>query len=223
MKKILVVDDEQNIRHLIKKYAEFEAYSVDEAAQGLEAVEKVRQHDYDIVVLDLMMPEMNGFDACRLIRETSQVPIIMLTARDSEFDKYQGFELGIDDYVIKPFSPKELMYRIEAILKRSGNGDADVYTYESLSLNYKGHRLSIDNQAIELSLKEYDLLVYLIKNRNIALERSQILNKVWGYDFYGDDRTLDTHIKRLRQKLGEYQHLIVTIRGVGYRFEDETK
>lgn len=222
MLKLLVVDDEPNIRSLVRKYASFDGYDVSEAKDGLEAVEKVQNSEYDLVILDLMMPEMNGFDACKLIREFSKVPIIILTARGNEFDKYQGFELGIDDYMVKPFSPKELMYRIEAILRRYGHLiQEEIFEYKGIEVNYKGRRLKIDGENVDLSLKEYELLTFLIRNKNIALERDQILNKVWGYDFYGDERTLDTHIKRLRKKLDPYQESIVTLRGVGYCFETE--
>ncbi|QIK57099.1 response regulator transcription factor [Erysipelothrix sp. HDW6A] len=222
MKKMLVVDDEASIRQLIKKYASRDNFTVVEASNGIEAIEAVLENDFEIIILDLMMPEMNGFDACKQIREETKAPIIMLTARDGEFDKYQGFELGIDDYVVKPFSPRELMYRVEAILKRTNSSiQNDSYTLDDLVVNFAGRSVRIGNERIDVSPKEYELLVYLIKNKGLALERDQIISKVWGYDFEGDDRTLDTHIKRLRRKLGDYQGHIVTLRGIGYRFDEK--
>ncbi len=222
MKKMLVVDDEASIRQLIKKYASRDNFTVVEASNGIEAIEAVLEDDFEIIILDLMMPEMNGFDACKQIREETKAPIIMLTARDGEFDKYQGFELGIDDYVVKPFSPRELMYRVEAILKRTNSSiQNDSYTLDDLVVNFAGRSVRIGNERIDVSPKEYELLVYLIKNKGLALERDQIIAKVWGYDFEGDDRTLDTHIKRLRRKLGDYQRHIVTLRGIGYRFDEK--
>lgn len=222
MKKMLVVDDEASIRQLIKKYASRDNFTVVEARNGIEAIEAVLEDDFEIIILDLMMPEMNGFDACKQIREETKAPIIMLTARDGEFDKYQGFELGIDDYVVKPFSPRELMYRVEAILKRTNSSiQNDSYTLDDLVVNFAGRSVRIGNERIDVSPKEYELLVYLIKNKGLALERDQIIAKVWGYDFEGDDRTLDTHIKRLRRKLGDYQRHIVTLRGIGYRFDEK--
>lgn len=222
MKKMLVVDDESAIRQLIKKYASRDNFTVVEASDGLEAVDAVIEEDFDIIILDLMMPEMNGFDACKLIREETSTPVIMLTARDGEFDKYQGFELGIDDYVTKPFSPRELMYRVDAILKRTNQSiQNDIYTLDDLSVNFAGRSVRIGDERIDVSPKEYELLTYLIKNKGLALQRDQIISKVWGYDFEGDDRTLDTHIKRLRKKLGPYQKNIVTLRGIGYRFDEK--
>lgn len=220
MKKLLIVDDEAKIRELVRKYAVYQGFLVDEAENGSIAVKMCEDKDYDLIIMDVMMPVMNGYDASQFIRENKDIPIIMLTARDSEFDKYQGFELGIDDYVVKPFSPRELLYRVEAVLKRiQKHKGAESFAYEGLHIDYLGRHVSIDGARIDLSLKEYQLLTYLVENKNIALEREQILNRVWGYDFFGDDRTLDTHIKRLRQKIAPYQHLIVTLRGVGYRFE----
>ncbi len=223
MYNILVTDDEIMIRKLIRKYAEFEGHTVDEAANGMEAVMKCRQNNYDIIIMDIMMPELDGFSACREIRKDSGVPIIMLSARGEEYDKINGFELGVDDYVVKPFSPKELMLRIEAIMKRSSKKTAEneVITIEGLSADITARTVTVDGVRVDMSPKEYDLFFYMLKNRNIALTREKLITEVWGYDFYGDDRTLDTHIKLLRKSLGDYSKLIVTLRGVGYRLDDK--
>ncbi len=229
MYKILVVDDEEKIRELIGKYAKFEGHTVDFASDGMEAVEKCRavNYDYDVIVMDIMMPGLDGFSACREIRKKSDVPILMLSARGEEYDKINGFELGIDDYVVKPFSPKELMLRIEAILKRTQKAEtaaeADVYKCGGLEVNFTARRVYVDGTEVNLSPKEYDLLFYMIKNRDIALTREKLINKVWGYDFFGGDRTLDTHVKLLRKSLGPYSGFIVTLRGVGYRYSDGEK
>lgn len=224
MYNILVVDDEENIRKLIKKYAVFEGYEVTEASDGMEAIEICREKDFDIIVLDIMMPEMDGFSACKEIRKSSNTPVIMLSARGEEYDKLHGFELGIDDYVVKPFSPKELMMRINAIIKRSSNtgnneDGKDIVEFEGVKVDFTGRIVYVDGEVVDMSPKEYDLFFYLVKNKGIALTREKIINSVWGYDFYGDDRTLDTHIKLLRKSLGDYSGYIVTLRGVGYRFE----
>ena len=228
MYNILVVDDEARIRSIIKKYAEFEGHSITEAGDGMEAVYLCRNNNFDIIIMDIMMPELDGFSACREIRKISATPIIMLSARGEEYDKINGFELGVDDYVVKPFSPKELMLRIEAIMKRvnSGNTKTDVSANEIISFDNGGLKIDltarivyVDDQKIYMSPKEYDLLFYMVGNKNIALTREKLINKVWGYDFYGDARTLDTHIKLLRKSLGRYAEYIVTLRGVGYRFE----
>jgi len=228
MYNILVVDDEARIRSIIKKYAEFEGHSITEAGDGMEAVYLCRNNNFDIIIMDIMMPELDGFSACREIRKISATPIIMLSARGEEYDKINGFELGVDDYVVKPFSPKELMLRIEAIMKRvnSGNAKTDVSANEIISFDNGGLKIDltarivyVDDQKIYMSPKEYDLLFYMVGNKNIALTREKLINKVWGYDFYGDARTLDTHIKLLRKSLGRYAEYIVTLRGVGYRFE----
>lgn len=225
MYKVLVVDDEMKIRTLIRKYAEFEGHEVIEAADGMEAVNLCRDQTFDIIVMDIMMPELDGFSACKEIRKFSQTPMLMLSARGEEYDKIHGFELGIDDYVVKPFSPKELMMRIDAIMKRSKRpdetADKDIFCTEGLKVDFTGRIVYVNGVKADLSPKEYDLLFYMIKNRNIALSREKIITEVWGYDFYGDDRTLDTHIKLLRKSLGEYSKFIVTLRGVGYRFEAE--
>lgn len=221
---LLIVDDEPKIRELIRKYACFEGYEVDEAVNGMEAVDKCRSRQYDLVIMDVMMPELDGFSACREIRKTSQVPMLMLSARGEEYDRIHGFELGVDDYVVKPFSPKELMMRVGTILKRSGGmarQEADVVTIGTLVVDFTARRVTLGDRVLELSPKEYDLLFYMVRNRGIALTREKLISQVWGYDFFGDDRTLDTHIKLLRRQLGDYAEKITTLRGVGYRFEKE--
>lgn len=223
MSKILIVDDELRVRDLIKKYARFEGYEVAEASNGLKALEICRNHDVDIVIMDVMMPELDGFTACREIRKFSNVPIIMLSARGEEYDKVHGFEAGVDDYVVKPFSPKELMMRIGAILKRGGVAlpeSREVYQNEGLLVDFTGRLVSVDGKHLDLSPREYELLFFLVKNRGIALSREKLINEVWGYDFLGDDRTIDTHIKQLRKVLGPYSRCISTLRGVGYRFDE---
>lgn len=225
MYQILVVDDEENIRSLIKKYAVFEGNVVFEAADGMQAVEMCREHpnDYDIIIMDVMMPELDGFSAVKELRKYCQAPVLILSARGEEYDKIHGFELGVDDYVVKPFSPKELMMRINAILKRvrptPDEPSKEIVRFEGLTIDFTGRIVTVDGQKVELSPKEYDLLFYMVNNRNIALTREKLITNVWGYDFYGDDRTLDTHIKLLRKSLGPYSKFIVTLRGVGYRFE----
>ncbi len=228
MAKLLIVDDEMHIRDLVQKYATFENYESETAENGLEAIEKVKHNEYDLVIMDIMMPELDGFSAVKAIRKISQVPVIMLSARSEEYDKLYGFDLGIDDYVTKPFSPKELMRRVNAVLARAthkNNQESattnEVWQYKNLKIDYSAHIVTINNEKIDLTPKEYELLVYLIKNQNIAVRREQLLEKVWGYDYYGDDRTLDTHMKSLRKKIGEYANCIITIRRVGYRFETE--
>ena len=225
MYQILVVDDEENIRNLIKKYAVFEGNAVFEAENGMQAVEMCREHpdDYDIIIMDVMMPELDGFSAVKELRKYCHAPVLMLSARGEEYDRIHGFELGIDDYVVKPFSPKELMMRINAILKRvhpsKEEFSKDIVRFEGLTIDFTGRIVTVDGKKVELSPKEYDLLFYMANNRNIALTREKLITNVWGYDFYGDDRTLDTHIKLLRKSLGPYSKFIVTLRGVGYRFE----
>ena len=227
MYKILTVDDEERIRALIRKYAEFEGHEVTEAVDGMEAIKLCREQDFDIIIMDIMMPELDGFSACREIRKFKQTPIIMLSARGEEYDKINGFELGIDDYVVKPFSPKELMLRIDAVMKRSSHKtDApetqnEIVEIGGLKADITARLVYVDGKRVDMSPKEYDLFFYMLKNRNIALSREKLICEVWGYDFYGDDRTLDTHIKLLRKSLGPYARLIVTLRGVGYRFESK--
>lgn len=223
MEKLLIVDDEEKIRSVIKKYAEFEGYAVEEAEDGMQALELAKHTSYDLIVMDIMMPELDGFSTCKELRKFCDMPVIMLSARGEEYDKLFGFELGIDDYVVKPFSPKELMARIRAVIgRRTKNNDAasnKIISFEGLSIDYAGRYVYVDDEKIFLTPKEYELLFYMVKNKNIALTREKLLNEIWGYDYYGDDRTLDTHIKLLRNSLGEYRRFIVTLRGVGYRFE----
>ena len=225
MYKILVVDDEENIREVIREYAEFEGHEVDEACDGMEAVEKAKEKDYDIIIMDIMMPRLDGYLACKEIRKFKQTPVLMLSARGEEYDKLFGFELGIDDYVVKPFSPKEVMARVNAIVKRNAASAApspassDVEKFEGLEINFVSRDVFIDGEKANLTPKEYDLLFYLVRNKNIALTRNKLLEEVWGYDFFGDDRTIDTHIKMLRNNLGPYRKFIVTLRGLGYKFE----
>ena len=222
MTKILIVDDEDKIRNMIRKYAIHEGFITAEAENGAIAVELCLKNEYDLVIMDIMMPELDGFSAVKEIKKTKpDLPFIMLSALGEEFDRIHGFDVGVDDYVIKPFSCKELMMRIHAILKRTqarGAGN-EVFRLEGLSIDFAARTVSIDGNRITLSPKEYDLLVYLVRNAGVALTREQLLSTVWGYDFYGDDRTLDTHVKLLRKDLGDYAKYIVTLRGVGYRFE----
>lgn len=223
MYKLLIVDDEQRIRDMIRKYAEFEGYEVVEAVDGMDAIQKSGRETFDLIIMDVMMPNLDGFSACRAIRKTVSAPVIMLSARGEEYDRIHGFEIGIDDYVVKPFSPKELMMRVGAILKRTQNienkPEKDIFEYDGLRVDFTGRMVYIDEIRIEMTPKEYTLFFYLVKNNGIALTREQLIKDVWGYDFYGDDRTLDTHIKLLRKSLQKYNKLIVTLRGVGYRFE----
>ncbi len=223
MSKILVVDDEFGIREIIKKYASFEGYEVDEASDGMEAIEKALKVDYDLIIMDVMMPELDGFSACKEIRKLKKTPIIMLSARGEEYDRIHGFELGVDDYVVKPFSPRELMMRVGAVIKRSSSSkdEGDVFTYKGLVVDFSARIVSVDGERVNMTPKEYDLFFYMVKNRGLALTRETLISKVWGYDFFGDDRTLDTHIKLLRKSLGEYSACVVTLRGVGYRFDTE--
>lgn len=223
MSKILIVDDEFRIRELIKKYALYEGHEVDEAEDGEQAVLKCRNNTYDIIIMDIMMPVMDGFDAVKAIRRFSNTPVIMLSAKGEEYDRLTGFESGVDDYVVKPFSPKELMMRISAVLRRTGSDNKDDsknrFIYKGLTIDYAARVVTVDGERVQLTPREYELLYYMVNNKGIALTREQLISKVWGYDFFGDDRTLDTHIKLLRKSLGDYASLIVTLRGVGYRFE----
>lgn len=222
MAKLLVVDDEAKIRQVIKEYAVFNGHEVDEAGDGMSALGLVKLNDYDLVIMDIMMPKLDGYSSCKEIKKIKDLPIIMLSARSEEYDKLYGFELGIDDYVVKPFSPKELMARVNAILARRKAreaGDSKVLEFGGLSINIQGRSVVVNGEKVELTPKEYDLLFYLVQNRNIALSRDKLLSDIWGYDFFGDDRTIDTHIKNLRNNLGEYRDFIVTLRGVGYKFE----
>lgn len=223
MYRILVVDDEQNIREVIREYAEFEGYKVVEAADGMEAVGICKEQDFDVIVMDVMMPRLDGFSACKEIKKTKDIPTLMLSARGEEYDKLFGFEMGVDDYVVKPFSPKELMARLNVLGKRNANKGSPQQdshlVFGGVEIDTLGRSVVIDGVKAEMTPKEYELLLYLVKNKNIALTREQLLNGVWGYDFYGDDRTVDTHIKMLRISLGDYRDYIVTLRGVGYKFE----
>jgi len=224
MYKLLVVDDEQKIREVIKEYSEFNGYAVDEAEDGMSAIGLVKLNDYDLIIMDIMMPKLDGFSTCKEIKKIKDIPIIMLSARAEEYDKLFGFELGIDDYVVKPFSPKELMARVNVVLTRRNrqvSAAPEVLTFDGLEINIPARSVSIDGEKIELTPKEYDLLFYLVENKNIALSRDKLLSDIWGYDFFGDDRTIDTHIKNLRNNLGKYRDFIVTLRGVGYKFEFE--
>jgi DNA-binding response OmpR family regulator len=224
MYKLLVVDDEPKIREIIREYAEFAGYEVDEAEDGMVALGLCKLNDYDLIVMDIMMPKLDGFSACKEIKKIKDIPTIMLSARGEEYDKLFGFELGIDDYVVKPFSPKELMARINVVITRhkgASQAAQSVLKFEGLEINVPARTVSVDGKRVELTPKEYDLLFYLIENKNIALSRDKLLSDIWGYDFFGDDRTIDTHIKNLRNNLGEYRKFIVTLRGVGYKFEFE--
>lgn len=222
--KLLIVDDEEKIRKLIIKYAVFEGYEAAEAEDAMQAIEMTRNESFDLIIMDIMMPELDGFSACREIRKTSAVPIILLSARGEEYDKIHGFELGIDDYVVKPFSPKELMLRVGTVLRRvqaptSALDEHDCVKIDGMVVDFTARQVTVDSEVLNLSPKEYDLLFYMVKNRGIALTRDKLISEVWGFDFFGDDRTLDTHIKLLRKQLGDYAKYITTLRGVGYRFE----
>lgn len=225
MHHILIVDDEDAIRVGLKEYAEFVGYDVTEAKDGMEAVTLCREQDFDVIIMDVMMPRMDGFMACKEIRKSKDVPVLMLSARGEEYDKLFGFELGIDDYVTKPFSAKEVLARIQVIIARNSGKKAEdatqseVYVFGGLEVNITARIVLVDGEKAELTPKEYDLLFFLVKNKNIALSREKLLTEVWGYDFFGDDRTVDTHIKTLRNNLAAYKDMIVTLRGVGYRFE----
>lgn len=227
MSHILIVDDEEKLRAIIRKYAEFEGYTITEAKDGMEAVNLCREHEYDLVILDVMMPELDGFSVCKEIRRNRDVPVIMLSARGEEYDKIHGFDLGIDDYVVKPFSPRELMMRVKVVIGRHApkekeeirNKKHDIYEKEGLYVDFTGRLVTVNGKKVSMTPKEYDLLFYLLKNKGIALTREKLITEVWGYDYFGDDRTLDTHIKLLRSSLGEYRKFLVTLRGVGYRFE----
>ena len=217
----MIVDDESGIRDVIKEYCLFENYDVMEAEDGMSALNAVKNNDdIDIIVLDIMMPKMDGYTTLKEIRKLSKVPVIMLSARSEEYNKLLSFELGVDDYVTKPFSPKELIARIKAISNRGVKDDSNIYKYKTLVIDYLGHKVTINSKEVKLTPKEYELLVLFVQNKSIALSRETLLSKVWGYDFYGDDRTIDTHIKMLRNNLGEYRDLIVTVRGMGYKFEE---
>lgn len=220
--KILIVDDEQGIRSIIKEYCEEMGYETEEAESGKQALEKLKIKDYDLMVLDIMMPEMDGYTMLKECPKSRRIPTIVLSARAEEYDKLAGFDLGIDDYVTKPFSPKELIARIKAITNRINHEISDNYKYQTLEVNFLSHTIKINQKIIEVTPKEFEILTYLIHNKNIAISREQLLSNVWGYDYYGDDRTVDTHIKMLRNNLKEYRNNIQTVRGIGYKYvEDE--
>ena len=224
MYKILIVDDEQKIREVIAEYADFEGFSSDQASDGMEAVLKCKQNDYDIILMDVMMPKLDGFSAVKEIKKIKDVPVIMLSARGEEYDKLFGFEIGADDYVVKPFSPKEIMARINAVLKRNTPATTTKVAnpsikFDGLEIDMLGRNVYVDGKKAELTPKEYELLFYMVNNKGIALSREKLLSDVWGYDFYGDDRTVDTHIKMLRSNLKDYRKYIITLRGMGYKFE----
>jgi len=222
--KILIVDDEMKIREVIREYSQFNHYETDEACNGLEAVNKCASNDYDLIIMDIMMPKLDGFAAVKEIKKYKDIPVIMLSARGEEYDKLFGFELGIDDYVVKPFSPKELMARVAAVLTRKNTGnttsDNEILESDGIRVDTAARTIEIDGNRIDATLKEYEILVFLMRNKNIALSRDRMLSDIWGYDFFGDDRTIDTHVKNLRSRLGEYREKIKTVRGVGYKFED---
>ncbi|MDE5547874.1 MAG: response regulator transcription factor [Clostridia bacterium] len=219
--KVLIVDDEEMIRAVLREYVEFEGGEAHEAQDGMEAVQLCRENDYDVVLMDVMMPRLDGFSAVKEIRKYKQTPVIMLSARSEEYDKLFGFEIGSDDYVTKPFSPKEVMARIHAVMKRGAPaGDSvEIFEAEGLRVDMVGRTVTVNGERAELTPKEYELLFYFVRNRGVALTRERLLNKVWGYDFYGDDRTVDTHVKMLRGNLKEYRKYILTLRGLGYKFE----
>ena len=221
--KILVVDDEARIRDVIKEYCAANHYTTDEAASGKEALNKLQTNTYDFMVLDIMMPEMDGYTLLEQLPENKRIPTLVLSARGEEVDKLRGFELGIDDYLTKPFSPKELIARIKAIYNRSNQNLPNIYKLNTLELNFSAHTLKIDNELINVTPKEFEILTYLIKNKGIAISREQLLSRLWGYDYFGDDRTIDTHIKMLRNNLGQYRNHIVTVRGTGYKFVENNE
>lgn len=220
MYRLLVVDEEDKIREVLKEYATFEGYEVIEAKDGMEAVNICKNEEFDLIIMDVMMPRLDGFSACKEIKKFSDVPVLMLSARSEEYDKLFGFEIGVDDYVVKPFSPKEVMARVKAIISRRKPEKPDsVIKIDGLEIDVLSRTVLVDGKKAEMTPKEYELLFYLVRNRNIALSREKLLSDVWGYDFYGDDRTIDAHIKMLRTSLGKYRDHIVTLRGLGYKFE----
>lgn len=222
--KILMVDDEERIREMMREYTRMEGFDIEEASNGIEALNLFKQKEYALIILDVMMPKMDGWTVCREIRKTSSVPVIMLTARGEEYDKLFGFELGVDDYIVKPFSPKELLARIKAIIRRSGATEEKTakgqgFQWEGLHIDFNSRNVYVEGQSVSLTPKEYELLSFFVQNPNMVFSRDQLLNSVWGYDFMGDDRTVDTHVKMLRESLGSYRKLIVTVWGTGYKFE----
>lgn len=218
MAKLLIVDDELKIREVVREYAILNNHDIDEAGDGLEALDMIKRKDYDCVVLDIMLPNLDGFSVLKEIRKIKQTAVIMLSARQEEYDKLHGFDIGADDYVVKPFSPKELMARVKAVIDRKGIKTSS-FKHQGLIIDFAGRTVSIDGIKANLTPKEIELLIYMVKNKNIALSRSKIMDEVWQYDYMGDDRTVDTHIKMLRHNLGKYRDLVVTVRGMGYKFE----
>ncbi|MBO5224736.1 MAG: response regulator transcription factor [Clostridia bacterium] len=219
MAKLLIVDDEEKIRAVIKEYAEFSGFETDEAKDGMEAVIKCKETKYDLVIMDVMMPKLDGYSAVKELRKNASTPVIMLSARVEEYDKLFGFEIGVDDYVTKPFSPKELIARVQAVLKRSGSPKKEIIKSDGLEIDMAGRSVYVDGKKVDMTPKEYELLFYLVENNGIAISREKLLSNVWGYDFYGDDRTVDTHVKMLRSSLGRYRDKIITLRGLGYKVE----
>lgn len=221
MYKLLVVDEEDKIREVLKEYASFEGYEVAEARDGMEAVEMCKLQTFDLIIMDVMMPRLDGFSACKEIKKFTDTPVLMLSARGEEYDKLFGFEMGVDDYVVKPFSPKEVMARVKVIISRHKPEKAEeILKFDGLEIDIPGRNVFVDGVRAEMTPKEYELLFYLVRNKNIALSREKLLSDVWGFDFYGDDRTIDAHIKMLRTSLGKYRDHIVTLRGLGYKFEE---
>ncbi len=221
--KILIVDDEIMIRQVLCEYAQFEGYETDEAENGMDAIAKCRENTYDLIIMDIMMPKLDGFSAVKEIKKIADIPVLMLSARNEEYDKLFGFEIGVDDYVTKPFSPKEVMARVSVIIRRHSKSESaqklDMMKFEGLEVDMKGRNVFVDGEKIDLTPKEYELLFYMVTNKGIALSREKLLSDVWGFDFYGDDRTVDTHIKTLRSRLKDYKKFIITLRGMGYKFE----
>lgn len=215
---ILIVDDEELIRDVIKEYSTNEGYNVYEARDGFEALDIIKKEKIDVIVLDIMMPKLDGFSAYKKIKNIKNIPTIILSARTEEYDKLLGFELGVDDYLTKPFSPKELIARIKAITKRS-SGTTDKFIYNDLVVDFMGYTIYVEGKEVKVTPKEFEILTYMIKNKNVAISRESLLSNIWGYDYFGDDRTIDTHVKMLRNNLGKYRDLIQTVRGVGYKFE----
>ncbi len=216
---VLIIDDEDLIRNVVREYCLNEGYNVYEASNGYQGLDILEKENIDIIVLDIMMPKMDGYTFFEKMKEKYNIPTIVLSARAEEYDKLFGFSMGIDDYLTKPFSPKELIARIKAILKRTNNNNLDeIYTYKGIKVDFKGRVLYIDDKVVDITPKEFDILSYFIKNPNTAITRDQLLNKVWGYDYFGDERTIDTHIKILRNSMGKYRDLIVTVRSIGYKF-----
>lgn len=220
MNKILLVDDEENILQVLKEYAKFEGYEVFTALNGFNAIKICKNEKIDLIVMDIMMEKLDGLDTVRQIKKFADIPVIMLSAKSEEYDKLYSFEIGVDDYITKPFSPKEVMARVKAILRRSDKSTNPVLTYEGLKIDEVGRNVYVNDEKINLTPKEYDLLFFMVRNKGIALSRQRLLSEIWGYDYFGDDRTIDTHIKMLRNSIGEYSKFIHTLRGMGYKFEE---